>query len=74
MGTSLDCAVDLLDDFCETTDYAVVGPKDNRVHENRTTQFPFNTICYLGRDFGDRRWRGCTGALIRPQMVLTAAH
>jgi V8-like Glu-specific endopeptidase len=28
----------------------------------------------LGRDFGDGKWRGCTGVLIGPRTVLTAAH
>jgi V8-like Glu-specific endopeptidase len=55
-------------------DYALVGPIDNRVHETRTTHFPFNTLCHLGRDFGDGRLRGCTGVLIGPKAVLTAAH
>lgn len=55
-------------------DYALVGPGDNRVHESRTERFPYNTICHLGRDFGDHRWRGCSGALIGPRRVLTAAH
>jgi V8-like Glu-specific endopeptidase len=55
-------------------DYALVGPRDNRVHEIRTEKYPFNTICHLGRDFGDGVWRGCTGTLIGPRMVLTAGH
>lgn len=55
-------------------DYALVGPGDNRVHESRTERFPYNTICHLGRDFGDDLWRGCSGALIGPRRVLTAAH
>ena len=55
-------------------DYALVGPDDNRVHETRTRRFPYNTICHLGRDFGDGLWRGCSGALIGPRHVLTAAH
>lgn len=55
-------------------DYAVIGPVDNRMHVADTRQFPFNTICSLGRDFGDGRRRGCTGALIAPRLVLTAAH
>lgn len=55
-------------------DYALVGPLDSRVHEIRTTRFPYNTICHLGRDFGDGRWRGCSGVLIGPRQVLTAGH
>jgi len=51
-----------------------VGPTDNRVQVADTRQFPFNTICHLGRDFGDGRLRGCSGVLIAPMLVLTAAH
>ena len=55
-------------------DYAVVGPRDNRIHENQTTRFPYRTICYLARDFGGRRLPGATGVLIAPTLVLTAGH
>lgn len=65
---------DQLDTLAEDVDYALVGPTDNRVHEVRTARFPFNTLCHLGRDFGDRRWRGCSGVLIGPNKVLTAGH
>jgi V8-like Glu-specific endopeptidase len=67
-------AADSLDAFSEAADYAVVGPTDNRVQEADTTGFPFNTVCHLGRDFGDGRLRGCSGVLIAPTIVLTAAH
>src|ERR1700730_2568828 len=63
-----------LDAFVEQADYAVIGPTDNRVQEADTTGFPFNTVCHLGRDFGDGRLRGCSGVLIAPTIVLTAAH
>ncbi len=58
------------DDF----DYALVGPVDSRIHELRTTSFPFNTICHLERDFGGGKWAGCSGTLLTPNLVLTAAH
>jgi V8-like Glu-specific endopeptidase len=58
----------------EAWDYALVGPVDNRVHEIRTERFPYSAVCHLGRDFGDGIWRGCSGALIGPRRVLTAAH
>ena len=58
----------------DAPDLALVGPTDNRIHEVRTTRFPFNTICHLGRDFGDGRWRSCSGVLIGPREVLTAGH
>jgi V8-like Glu-specific endopeptidase len=70
MGLELD----LLDDITEGIDYSIVGPRDTRVHEINTTQFPYNTICWIGRDFGDGILRGCSGVLIAPQVVLTAAH
>jgi V8-like Glu-specific endopeptidase len=63
-----------LDAFVEQVDYAVIGPTDNRVQEADTRRFPFNTVCHLGRDFGDGRLRGCSGVLIAPTAVLTAAH
>lgn len=67
-------AADRLETVAEQVDYAIVGPADNRVHEIATTRFPFNTICHVERDFGDGRWRGCSGVLIGPGRVLTAAH
>jgi V8-like Glu-specific endopeptidase len=71
---ALETALDTLDDLAEAIDYSVVGPRDSRVHEIHTTRYPFNTICHLGRDFGDGLWRGCSGALIGPRLVLTAGH
>lgn len=74
METENDRAIDYLEDLSEFIDHAVVGPKDNRIHEIRTTQFPFNTICHLERDYGDGLWRGCTGTLIAPRTILAAGH
>lgn len=67
-------ATELLERVAELADYSVVGPHDSRWHEIETRKFPFNTICHLGRDFGDGKLRGCTGTLISPTVVLTAAH
>jgi V8-like Glu-specific endopeptidase len=74
MRMSEPLARDRLDKFVDLADYAVVGPTDNRVQEADTRRFPFNTICFLGRDFGDGRLRGCSGVLVAPRLVLTAAH
>jgi V8-like Glu-specific endopeptidase len=73
-GPAATSALDLLDELADRIDYSVIGPRDSRVHEIETTRFPFNTICHLERDFGDGRWRGCSGVLIGPSTVLTAAH
>ncbi len=58
----------------DDSDYALVGPVDNRIHEVRTRRFPYNTVCHLGRDFGDGLLRGCSGMLVGPTLLLTAAH
>lgn len=72
--TAIPATLDLLDDLADRVDYSVIGPHDSRVHEIDTTRFPFNTVCHLERDFGDGRWRGCSGVMIGPLTVLTAAH
>lgn len=60
--------------LAEGIDYALVGPIDNRIQEIRTRQFPLNTVCHMGRDFGfGLRW-GCTGTLYAPRRLVTAAH
>jgi len=74
MRTAASLEAERLDAFAEAADYAIVGPTDNRVQVANTTRFPFNTICHLGRDFGDGRLLGCSGVLIAPTLVLTAAH
>jgi V8-like Glu-specific endopeptidase len=58
----------------DDTDPAIIGPVDTRVQEIRTTQFPWNTIVYLCRDFGSGGCSGCSGALIGPRRILTAGH
>ncbi|GBC60411.1 serine protease [Desulfonema ishimotonii] len=74
MNFRLQSHFDVLNRLTDQADYALVGPRDNRIHEIRTDRFPFNTVCHIGRDFGNRRWSGCTGVLIRPRVVLTAGH
>jgi len=74
MHTDTDTAVDLLDEIAYGVDFAVIGPRDNRVREIRTTRFPFNTVCHLERDFGDGVRGGGSAALIAPRLLLTAGH
>ena len=52
----------------------VVGP-DDRVHINTTTDYPFRTVGVLEVKFeGERDYVYCTGSVIAPRYVLTAAH
>lgn len=60
--------------LAEDSDAAVIGPRDSRVQEVDTTRFPWNTVVYLCRDFGNGKCAGCSGALVSPTRVLTAAH
>src|SRR5215469_2218965 len=67
----------MLEDLIESEpdfDAAVIGPLDGRVQEIRTTQFPWNTIVNLCRDFGEGLCSGCSGILIDPVRVITAGH
>ena len=63
-----------LANLAEDSDAAVIGPRDSRVQEIETTRFPWNTVVYLCRDFGNGLCAGCSGALVAPTRVLTAAH
>ncbi|MCU0837933.1 MAG: trypsin-like serine protease [Rhodospirillales bacterium] len=60
--------------YAGEADAAVVGPRDSRVQEINTTRFPWNTVTYLCRDYGNNACAGCSGLLIAPNTVLTAAH
>jgi V8-like Glu-specific endopeptidase len=74
MESAFDLAIDTLQELSDDVDYSIVGPRDSRIHEISTTAFPFNTVCSIERDFGDGLLRGCTGTLVAPRLVLTAAH
>ncbi|KMO34362.1 hypothetical protein VQ03_23495 [Methylobacterium tarhaniae] len=63
-----------LDTMADASDASLVGPRDSRIQEIRTTIYPWNTIVYLCRDFGAGGCAGCSGALIAPRLVLTAGH
>jgi V8-like Glu-specific endopeptidase len=63
-----------LEAAAEAADRAIVGPRDGRVQEIDTRRFPWSTICHLCRDFGGGGCAGCSGVLIGPRSVLTAAH
>jgi V8-like Glu-specific endopeptidase len=63
-----------LHNLVDESDRAVIGPADNRVQEVDTSRFPLNTICHLCREFPGQPCAGCTGTLIAPDTVLTAAH
>jgi V8-like Glu-specific endopeptidase len=63
-----------LHNVIDESDRAVIGPVDNRVQEVETGHFPLNTVCHLCREFPGQPCAGCTGTLITPDMVLTAAH
>ena len=69
----IDARLDL-DSFAEAADYAIIGPRDSRIQVINTTRFPWNTVVHLCRNFGDGRCAGCSGVLIGPRHVLTAAH
>ncbi|MBC9177050.1 trypsin-like serine peptidase [Pseudoroseomonas ludipueritiae] len=58
----------------EDADLSVIGPSDDRVQEIRTKLYPWNTMVHLCRDFGGGGCSGCSGVLISPRRVLTAAH
>lgn len=58
----------------EEADYQIIG-RDDRVPVRNTTKVPFRYICKLEIYWaGSRRPGGCTGTLIAPNKVLTAAH
>jgi V8-like Glu-specific endopeptidase len=63
-----------LDRLADEADYAIIGPTDGRSRVTRTNRFPYSAVCHVERDFGDGRLTGCTGFLIAPTIVLTAAH
>ena len=64
----------VLDRFADRADYAIVGPTDGRTRVLRTSRPPYAAVCQIERDFGDGRLSGCSGFLVSPNVVVTAAH
>ncbi len=65
-----DIRVEMLAD---EADYAIVGPRDTRTRVLNARSLPYAAICHLELDLGGRR-SGCTGFLVAPTIVVTAAH
>lgn len=63
-----------LDRTADNMDYAVIGPTDGRTQVLRALLHPYSAVCHVERDFGDGRFSGCTGFLVSPRIVVTAAH
>jgi V8-like Glu-specific endopeptidase len=63
-----------LDRLADRFDYAIVGPTDGRTQVLNTAIGPYAAVCHIQRDFGDGRLSGCSGFLVSPTVVVTAAH
>jgi V8-like Glu-specific endopeptidase len=74
MSDYLEAAPYPLDRMADEADYAIVGPTDGRTRVLQTRAFPYSAVCHLERDLGDGNLAGCTGFLIAPTILLTAAH
>ena len=69
-STPADIRVEMLAD---EADYAIVGPRDTRTRVLNARVLPYAAICHLELDLGGRH-SGCTGFLVAPRIVVTAAH
>lgn len=47
---------------------------DDRVQVTQTSQYPFTTLGFVYAEFDDNTAGGCSGTMIAPNLVLTAAH
>jgi len=47
---------------------------DDRVHIGAATSFPFRAVGFLSIQRDEEHWSACSGTLIGPRTVLTAAH
>jgi glutamyl endopeptidase len=74
MSLSDEVPLLFLDRLADRADYAVIGPTDGRTRVLHTNRPPYSAVCQIERDFGDGRLSGCSGFLVTPTVVLTAAH
>jgi V8-like Glu-specific endopeptidase len=65
-----DIRVEMLAD---EADYAIVGPRDTRTQVLNARRLPYAAVCHLELDLGNRR-SSCSGFLVAPTIVVTAAH
>jgi V8-like Glu-specific endopeptidase len=64
----------LLAQAAERARYQRIFPPDDRVRVTPTTSFPASAIVLLVGETADQRLFSCSGTLIGPAVVLTAAH
>lgn len=57
-----------------TASYQRVFPPDDRVQQSPTIALPASAVVWLLGPLEDDLWVSCSGALIGPDVVLTAAH
>ncbi|MCB1481295.1 MAG: serine protease [Rhodobiaceae bacterium] len=62
-----------LEDETARANRTVIGA-DDRVQVTQTGQYPFSTLGFVYSEFDDGTAGGCSGTLIAPNLVLTAAH
>ena len=65
--------MEAIEEIADRIDHALVGPRDSRIQIVRTRRYPFSNVCHLSRNFSGRQ-SGCSGIVIGPRIVLTAAH
>ncbi|MFN0264832.1 trypsin-like serine peptidase [Tepidamorphus sp. 3E244] len=51
----------------------VIGT-DDRIRVDQTNQYPFSTLGYIYSEYDDNTAGSCSGTMISPTLVLTAAH
>ena len=62
-----------LEDESARANRTVVG-NDDRVQVTETNEYPFSSLGFVYSEFDDGTAGGCSGTLIAPNLVLTAAH